>query len=58
MPQGVGEFALTVVVIIVLIAVILFWRAFSGPLGEWVNRRFDELAGQSIVVPIEDYMIR
>lgn len=43
MPQGVGELALTVLVIIVILAVLAIWVFLRKDIAKWVTDHFDAL---------------
>ncbi len=59
MEQGVGQLTVTVLVIIVLIAVIILWNTvFKGLMSNWVANKFNNLAEHTIVIPVEDYLVR
>ena len=59
MEQGVGQLTVTVLVIIVLIAVIVLWNTvFKGLMSNWVVNKFNNLSEHTIVIPVEDYLVR
>ena len=59
MEQGVGQLTVTVLVIIVLIAVIVLWNTvFKGLMSNWVANKFNNLSEHTIVIPVEDYLVR